>query len=119
MTLDQLALGVHGEIGLGHGSPVIGAEPVVVIDPPGTDLALEVAVGARPVGSEGRDGGVEVPPADPGQLGEGVRDPLGRQVLEDLEGRHQVEGPSGQGSPAKRFATRTWPTAPGVAWSMA
>ena len=92
VPLHQPAVGVDGQVGLGHRAPVVGAEPVVVVHPPGADLALEVAVGPGPVGPERRDRGVEVAAADPGQLGQGVRHPVRRQVLEDLEGGDELEG---------------------------
>ena len=93
MALDQLALGVHGQVRLGDRPEVVGTEPAVVLDPVGPHLALEVPVRPRHIGSEGGDGGVEVGAAHPAELGEGTRHPIGRQVLEDLEGGHQLEGP--------------------------
>ena len=75
----------------GTGPGVVGPEVAVVLDPLGSDLALEVPVGTRPVGPEGGNGGVEVAAAHPAQLGQGGGHPVGRQVLEDLERGHQLE----------------------------
>ena len=77
----------------GTGPRNSGPRLPVVVHPLGTDLALEVPVGAGRVGPERRDGGIEVAAAHPVELGQGDGHPVGRQVLEDLERGHQLEGP--------------------------
>ncbi len=91
MALDRVALRIDREVGLGHRAGVVGTEPAVVVDPVRAYLALEVPVRPRAVRAERGDRRVEVPAADPCELGDRPRHEVGREVLEDLERGHELE----------------------------
>ena len=104
MSLDRTPLVVDGQVGERDRPPVLRAEPGVVVEALGADLALEVPRRARAVGPEGGDGGVQDAPADPAQLGQGPVHLVRLEVLEHLERRDELKGAVAVGQTVQRVA---------------
>ncbi len=81
----------RGEVGLIDRSVVVSAEGIEVGDAVVADLALEPARRPARVRSERRNRRDQPPSAHTAELGERVRHPLWRNVLERLEHRDHVE----------------------------